>query len=339
MKKTKVILALLTTLCVAMTTHAGRDYDLRLHTSSATLRVGLAGANPADAVLTSSGAAIVQSTSTTAGHKPFRVKNQAGAEILSVTQGGTVTAGTFAGNLTGNLTGNASGTATALAANGANCLSGNYPLGVDASGAAESCASVGAGDTILAATQTFSGENTFTHSALPFFWRTISTGTFIITSTSYNITTNDLFPGASITSSATYRLSFGFHAAARRQYSLRFNDDAAGNYKVFNVGRSQAAANVGCGAVGVTFIDLEVNCSDPTMLSVTGSVTIESEVHDQTRIHVTGTSTGERDGAGTWEGGTISAYYDGASALSSIQLHCNGLCTGRFILEKFSNTW
>lgn len=37
-----------------------------------------------------------------------------------------------------NLTGNAS-TATALAANGANCSAGNYPLGVDASGAAESC--------------------------------------------------------------------------------------------------------------------------------------------------------------------------------------------------------
>lgn len=31
------------------------------------------------------------------------------------------------------------GTATALAANGANCSAGNYPLGVDASGAVESC--------------------------------------------------------------------------------------------------------------------------------------------------------------------------------------------------------
>lgn len=40
--------------------------------------------------------------------------------------------------ITGSLTGNAS-TATALAANGANCSAGNYPLGVDASGAAESC--------------------------------------------------------------------------------------------------------------------------------------------------------------------------------------------------------
>lgn len=42
------------------------------------------------------------------------------------------------GNLTGNVTGNAD-TATALAANGSNCSAGNAPLGVDASGAVESC--------------------------------------------------------------------------------------------------------------------------------------------------------------------------------------------------------
>jgi len=39
---------------------------------------------------------------------------------------------------TGALTGNAD-TATALAANGGNCVAGSYPLGVDASGAVESC--------------------------------------------------------------------------------------------------------------------------------------------------------------------------------------------------------
>ena len=43
---------------------------------------------------------------------------------------GTVTASAFVGNAS---------TASALAANGANCSSGNYPLGVDASGAVESC--------------------------------------------------------------------------------------------------------------------------------------------------------------------------------------------------------
>ena len=42
------------------------------------------------------------------------------------------------------ISGNA-GTATALAANGANCAAGNYPLGVNASGAVESCTAVPAG--------------------------------------------------------------------------------------------------------------------------------------------------------------------------------------------------
>lgn len=53
-----------------------------------------------------------------------------------------ISATTFLGNVIGNLTGNVTGnadTATALASNGANCSSGNAPLGVDASGAVESC--------------------------------------------------------------------------------------------------------------------------------------------------------------------------------------------------------
>jgi hypothetical protein len=40
------------------------------------------------------------------------------------------------------------GTATALAANGANCSAGNYPLGVDASGAVESCTAVSGAATV-----------------------------------------------------------------------------------------------------------------------------------------------------------------------------------------------
>lgn len=48
------------------------------------------------------------------------------------------------GSATGSITGNA-GTATALAANGANCSAGQYPLGVDASGAVESCTTAGGG--------------------------------------------------------------------------------------------------------------------------------------------------------------------------------------------------
>lgn len=46
----------------------------------------------------------------------------------------TITSATISGSLTGNAS-----TATALAANGSNCSAGQFPLGVDASGAAESC--------------------------------------------------------------------------------------------------------------------------------------------------------------------------------------------------------
>jgi len=54
----------------------------------------------------------------------------------------------FTGNVTGDVTGNAdtATTATALAANGTDCAAGSYPLGVDASGNAESCTVAGTGD-------------------------------------------------------------------------------------------------------------------------------------------------------------------------------------------------
>jgi len=72
----------------------------------------------------------------------------AGAIVpTSVAASGTVTGSNLSGTNTGDqttVTGNA-GTATALAADGANCTAGNYPLGVDASGAVQDCTAVGAG--------------------------------------------------------------------------------------------------------------------------------------------------------------------------------------------------
>jgi len=52
---------------------------------------------------------------------------------------GTDTTGNYAGS---SSEGGAATTATALAANGSNCTAGNFPLGVDASGAVESCTDV-----------------------------------------------------------------------------------------------------------------------------------------------------------------------------------------------------
>lgn len=67
---------------------------------------------------------------------------------------GNFTAGTISAALSGNAS-----TATALAANGANCSAGQYPLGVDASGAVESCTAVSAGITVGTTTIT-SGTDT-----------------------------------------------------------------------------------------------------------------------------------------------------------------------------------
>lgn len=59
----------------------------------------------------------------------------------TITTTETITSPTFIGALTGNAS-----TATALAANGTNCTTGTYPLGIDASGNAETCEAVNAID-------------------------------------------------------------------------------------------------------------------------------------------------------------------------------------------------
>lgn len=183
MKTLLKLTALVGLLAYAVPARAAKFWNVEVYSSSGSLHIGWAdntgslrpGLN-ADRVFTSSGAAVVQSTSTTAGYKPFRVLNAAAAEIWSITQSGIVTAATFVGNLTGNVTGNVTGTATSLAANGANCSAGNYPLGVDASGAVEGCTTAGVGDSIKANTETFSGQKTFSQpilgAAMP--WRGIN---------------------------------------------------------------------------------------------------------------------------------------------------------------------
>lgn len=140
----------------ALPAHAGKFSDLQIFPSSGSYHIGypdgsgsLTPAKGRDAVLTSSGAAVVQSTSATAAHRPFRVKNDAGTDVLGVRQDGT-TVGTFSGALTGN-----AATASALAANGANCSAGNYPLGVDASGAVEGCTAAGIGDVVSSNSNNF----------------------------------------------------------------------------------------------------------------------------------------------------------------------------------------
>lgn len=99
-----------------------------------------------------------------------------GAIVLSIPSSPTLpgtTTGTFSGPLTGNVTGNAA-TSTALAADGANCGAGQFPLGVSTTGAAQNCTPL---PTTIAGT-----ANQITASA--------ATGSVVL-----SITTNPTLPG------------------------------------------------------------------------------------------------------------------------------------------------
>lgn len=94
--------------------------------------------------LTATNIASVRSTSTSATTTDYIMSGSGTVNTLDFASGDLYVAddlevdGTITGNVTGTLTGNAS-TASALAANGANCAAGSYPLGVDSSGAVETC--------------------------------------------------------------------------------------------------------------------------------------------------------------------------------------------------------
>lgn len=76
-----------------------------------------------------------------------------GASLTSLTAA-NISAGTAGINITGN-----AATATAHAANGANCAAGSFPLGVDASGASESCSTSITGNAATATALAANGAN------------------------------------------------------------------------------------------------------------------------------------------------------------------------------------
>ena len=88
------------------------------------------------------------------------------------------TAGTWSGN---------AGTATALAANGANCSAGNYPLGVNASGAVEDCTTASTGTvTSIATTYPITGGTITTTGTLGIAFGTTTSNSWAGTQTFTN---------------------------------------------------------------------------------------------------------------------------------------------------------
>lgn len=119
---------------------SGATHTINCPSASATVRGCLTTTdwstfnNKGAGTVTSVGVVGTANQITVTGASPI---TSSGSFTLSIPTNPTLP-GTTSGTFSGGLTGNAS-TATALAANAANCSAGQFPLGVDASGAAESC--------------------------------------------------------------------------------------------------------------------------------------------------------------------------------------------------------
>lgn len=116
-----------------------------------------------DAITVSAGTVTNSDVTLKAGTTPTadgRIEWDSTLEAIVVGDDGAATKTVYPGLRAGSSTdGGAATTATALAANGANCSAGNYPLGVDASGAVESCTAVpsATGDVVGPASATDNG--------------------------------------------------------------------------------------------------------------------------------------------------------------------------------------
>lgn len=143
------------------------------------------------------------------------------------------TAIAYAATSTLNIGGNAN-TATALAANGANCSSGNYPLGVNASGAVEDCTAAGTGTvTSIATTWPITGGTITTTGTLSFgglatssaisaasgllYATGVNTLASIATSSPFNWTGLNTFSNASSTQFSAGTNTFYINSAGRVQ--------------------------------------------------------------------------------------------------------------------------
>lgn len=89
MKKLILTLAVLAGLCAPA--RAGIYYELKDNSTFWSMRVGYTGTTPSNYVSISSGAALVQSASSTGSDYVLRVNNQAGTALLAITQAGTLT--------------------------------------------------------------------------------------------------------------------------------------------------------------------------------------------------------------------------------------------------------
>lgn len=178
----------------------------------------------------------------------------------SVAASGNVTGANLSGTNTGDqttITGNA-GTATALAANGANCAAGEFPLGVDASGASETCTAL---PTTIAGTL-----NQITASA--------ATGTVTL-----SIPTNPTLPGTT-TGTFSGNLTGNVTGTASSATALAANptDCAANNFAT----TIDASGNLTCGQPSISAGVSGLGTGVATALATPSSANLRTAVTDET---------------------------------------------------------
>lgn len=170
------------------------------------------------------------------------------------------------GGVTGALTGNAD-TATALAANGANCGAGNYPLGVDASGAVEDCTAAGSGSVFAWTPSTTYNENT-SATTTPLWLQ----DTLYASSTSF-FTGNSTFFGsltATLTGNADTATALAANGTNASAGNAILGVDASGNAEgAFDVWTE--AENTSAGYTTNTGTVTSVAQTVPTGLTISGS--------------------------------------------------------------------
>ncbi len=241
-----------------------------------------------------------------------------------------------AGTITAAISGNAT-TATALAANGSNCSAGSYALGVDASGAAEGCtvAATGSGDAVLAATQTWTGINTFTSTMsitgyAPGLWVTIATAS-LVAQTTYTFQTGgqsgsyriawDMFQN---TADGDYfiKMHDGGTSHDTRTHHFNFSDDTEqlGNITdaAFHLNHNNISPAVDTNGVAVGFAQFEVLNSD------------SSDAFFNGEAYYTQANNAARSVIG------LRGSYIGTAAITQLSFYVSaGTFTGTLRLEKY----
>ena len=158
-----------------------------------------------------------------------------------------------------------------------------------------------------------------------------------ITVTTAAVTTSTLsFTG--LTATSTYRLTGTYRQITSNGIALiRFNSDSgAGLYKWAVNYHSDAAAGGNEGSTGDTEIQMTGTSSVGAGLAATLMFTFGADPGDTTRVLVRGTI-GYRTATPETYTAEFGGYYDGASALTSVQvLPSAGTITGNFILEKLN---